>query len=265
MSVTGYMYNVNAARKLGELELQEGLTGNKSWHHQFKHSAYVYVGGLHTGMSEGDVVIVFSQFGEVVDCNLIRDKETGKPKGFAYICYEDQRSTVLAVDNMNGFQLLKRTLRVDHVDKYKAPKEFDENDLDENGDAKLLEYHATGAEGKGHRVYNVMDGQKKIDEIHRGKKGVPQGPSKPEDEDEAWAKAFEAGLQDEAEKSKKSGKEKKSVKKEKKDLKEMLKEAKRLTKEAKKVKKESKGKDKGKKKKAKSSSSDSSKSSCSSI
>jgi len=42
------------------------------------------------------------RFGEVVDCNLARDRDTGKPKGFCFIAYEDQRSTVLAVDNMNG-------------------------------------------------------------------------------------------------------------------------------------------------------------------
>lgn len=41
-----------------------------------------------------------------------RDKATGKAKGFAFVMYEDQRSTVLAVDNMNGVQVLGRTLRV---------------------------------------------------------------------------------------------------------------------------------------------------------
>lgn len=50
----------------------------------------------------GDVINVFSQFGEVVDCNLVRDKDTGKSRGFAFVAYEDQRSTVLAVDNFNG-------------------------------------------------------------------------------------------------------------------------------------------------------------------
>eukprot|EP00965_Chrysotila_dentata_P030770 1024956-Pleurochrysis_carterae.AAC.1 len=43
-----------------------------------------------------------------------RDKATGKQRGFAFIAYEDQRSTVLAVDNFNGAKLLGRTLRVDH-------------------------------------------------------------------------------------------------------------------------------------------------------
>lgn len=48
-----------------------------------------------------------------------RDKETGKPRGFAFLMYEDQRSTVLAVDNLNGAKVQERTLRVDHVKNYK--------------------------------------------------------------------------------------------------------------------------------------------------
>jgi RNA-binding motif protein, X-linked 2 len=53
-------------------------------------------------MNEGDIVIVFSEFGEIVDLRLARDKITGKSKGFAFLAYEDQLSTVLAVDNFNG-------------------------------------------------------------------------------------------------------------------------------------------------------------------
>lgn len=57
-----------------------------------------------------------------MDVNLPRDKETGKTKGFGFLMYEDQRSTVLAVDNLNGAKVLDRTLRVDHVKNYKQPK-----------------------------------------------------------------------------------------------------------------------------------------------
>lgn len=62
------------------------------------------------------------RYGEVMDVNLPRDKETGKTKGFGFLMYEDQRSTVLAVDNLNGAKVLERTLRVDHVKNYKQPK-----------------------------------------------------------------------------------------------------------------------------------------------
>lgn len=63
-------------------------------------------------------VVLMCRFGEVIDINMPRDKETGKPKGFGFLMYEDQRSTVLAVDNMNGAQVLGRTIRVDHCKKY---------------------------------------------------------------------------------------------------------------------------------------------------
>ena len=54
---------------------------------------------------------VLSQWGEIEDFNYPRDKKTGKPRGWCWCKYEDQRSTVLAVDNGNGARLLSRTLR----------------------------------------------------------------------------------------------------------------------------------------------------------
>nr|CAH7714856.1 unnamed protein product [Callosobruchus chinensis] len=113
--------NMKNVKKLSEQEL---FTGNKtSWHDQYKDSAWIFVGGLPYDLSEGDIVCVFSQYGEVVNINLIRAKDTGKSKGFCFLCYEDQRSTILAVDNLNGIKILNRTVRVDHVAEYKVPKE----------------------------------------------------------------------------------------------------------------------------------------------
>ena len=65
-------------------------------------------GGFSFELSEGDIICVMSQWGEVEDINLVRDKETNKSRGFAFIKYEDQRSTILAVDNFNGIKLLGR-------------------------------------------------------------------------------------------------------------------------------------------------------------
>lgn len=89
--------------KLSENEIKTG--GKSSWHDQYKNSAWIFVGGLSYDLSEGDVVCVFSQYGEIVNINMVRDKKTGKTKGFCFICYEDQRSTVLAVDNLNGIKV----------------------------------------------------------------------------------------------------------------------------------------------------------------
>ena len=50
------------------------------------------------------------RYGEIVNINLVRDKKTGKPKGFCFLCYDDQRSTVLAVDNLNGIKVSSKVL-----------------------------------------------------------------------------------------------------------------------------------------------------------
>ena len=104
-------------------EVRQGLSENASWHAKFKHSAYIFAGGLSSDLTEGDVLAVFSQYGEIVDVNLVRHEDTGKSKGFAFICYEDQRSTVLAVDNLNGARVLGRTIRVEHVEDYRLKDE----------------------------------------------------------------------------------------------------------------------------------------------
>ncbi|KAI8424461.1 LOW QUALITY PROTEIN: hypothetical protein MSG28_002939 [Choristoneura fumiferana] len=83
------MTNVKNVLKLSKNE----LTGNSksSWHDQYKDSAWVFVGGLPYDLTEGDIICVFSQYGEVVNINLVRDKATG------------------------------RTVRVDHCEQYRAP------------------------------------------------------------------------------------------------------------------------------------------------
>ena len=88
-------------------------------HDDFKDSAYIFIGGIPYELTEGDIICIFSQYGEVLDLNYVRDKETGKPKGFCFLKYDDQRSTVLAVDNFNGATILERTLRVDHSRDYR--------------------------------------------------------------------------------------------------------------------------------------------------
>lgn len=114
--------------KLSELELRGN--GKSSWHDQYKGSAWIFVGGLPYDLTEGDIISVFSQYGEIVNVNLIRDKSSGKSKGFCFICFEDQRSTVLTVDNLNGIKILGRFCRVDHVQEYKVPRDHEKLDDD---------------------------------------------------------------------------------------------------------------------------------------
>lgn len=136
------MNNTREIDRINQQQLELGDQG--SWHDDYKDSAYVFVGGMPYELTEGDVLCVLSQYGEILDLNMPRDRETGKTKGFAFIKYDDQRSTVLAVDNFNGAQLLGRTLRVDHSRDYRQIKRRkrkegeeeeseEEDELDEEG------------------------------------------------------------------------------------------------------------------------------------
>ncbi|KAK0461695.1 uncharacterized protein EV420DRAFT_1526683 [Desarmillaria tabescens] len=116
---------VREINAINEAELRLGVTG--SWHDTYKDSAYIYVGGLNYELTEGDIITIFSQYGEIANIHLPRDKSTGKQRGFGFLMYEDQRSTVLAVDNLNGAKVLGKTLRVDHVRDYKQPREKGED------------------------------------------------------------------------------------------------------------------------------------------
>ncbi|KDP46508.1 hypothetical protein JCGZ_08480 [Jatropha curcas] len=117
---------VKRIQNINSREAELGITDEASWHAKYKDSAYFFVGGIPFDLTEGDLLAVFSQYGEIVDVNLVRDKGTGKSKGFAFIAYEDQRSTNLAVDNLNGAQVAGRIVRIDHVSNYKKKEEEDE-------------------------------------------------------------------------------------------------------------------------------------------
>lgn len=124
------MNNINAIAKLNSNELSKDIKDSASWHDDFKDSAWVYVGGLDFTLTEGDVLTILSQYGEIVDVKLIRDKDTGKSKGFAFVAYEDQKSTILAVDNLNGIKIANRTICINHH-REKPRKYKDDEDPEE--------------------------------------------------------------------------------------------------------------------------------------
>ncbi|PWI68011.1 hypothetical protein PCL_02412 [Purpureocillium lilacinum] len=121
------MNKIRAIQALNKKEIEHGISPDASWHADYRDTAFVYFGGLPYELSEGDVITIFSQFGEPVFLKLARDNETGKSKGFGWLKYENQRSTDLAVDNLGGAEIGGRMISVDHA-RYK-PR--DDEDPDE--------------------------------------------------------------------------------------------------------------------------------------
>ena len=164
---------IKQIQRLNEEELNFNISGTASWHYKYRDSSYIFICGFPKEVTEGDLVIVFSQYGEIIDCRIVRDKKTGKSKGFGYICYEDQRSTILAVDNLNGIKIGGKFILVDHVEEYRLPKEFEQSDdeidnydenkkYDKSENKEKREYKLTGPDGKGWGKDRVLS---KEDEI----------------------------------------------------------------------------------------------------
>lgn len=111
--------NIN---KMNETELEKGISGTiGSWHQHYVESPTIYIGGLATTHTEKHILSIFEQYGTLTHVNLVRDAHTKQSKQFAFANYADARSAVLAVDNLNAFQLDGSILSVDHVDDYRVP------------------------------------------------------------------------------------------------------------------------------------------------
>ena len=119
------MNTIREIQNLNKREIENGVSIEGSWHNDYRDTAYIYIGGLPFTLTEGDIITIFSQYGEPTYLNLIRDKESGKSRGFAFLKYEDQRSTDLAVDNLGGATVMGRVLKVDHT-RYERKEDEEE-------------------------------------------------------------------------------------------------------------------------------------------
>jgi len=78
-------------------------------------TARLYVGNLSYGTTKETLEKTFAQFGEVASVNVITDRQTGRPKGFAFIEMTTPEEADAAKAAMNGAELDGRTLNVDNA------------------------------------------------------------------------------------------------------------------------------------------------------
>ena len=74
--------------------------------------AKLYVGNMPYSTTDEDLRTLFSQAGTVVSVDLIKDRDTGRSKGFAFIEMGNQSEAETAIRMFNGFNLDNRELRV---------------------------------------------------------------------------------------------------------------------------------------------------------
>ena len=72
----------------------------------------LYVGNLPFSTTEEELRTLFTQAGAVVSVSLIKDRETGRSRGFAFVEFGSQAEAEKAVSLFNNTQLDNRTLKV---------------------------------------------------------------------------------------------------------------------------------------------------------
>lgn len=82
----------------------------------------IYVGNLPFTATEQDVRALFERHGKVDSVKLINDRETGRPRGFAFVDMPSSEAQT-AIQALNGFQMGGRPLRVNEAqEKPKGPR-----------------------------------------------------------------------------------------------------------------------------------------------
>ena len=75
----------------------------------------IYVGDLSYDVTEDDLKAVFSEFGEVDSLNIIKDKFSGRSKGFGFVEMPDNSEADKAIEALNGTELKGRNLKVNQA------------------------------------------------------------------------------------------------------------------------------------------------------
>ncbi|MBI1368057.1 MAG: RNA-binding protein [Planctomycetes bacterium] len=77
--------------------------------------ANIYVGNLNFKTTQESLEAAFGQYGQVDRVNLITDRETGRPRGFAFVEMANDDEAKRAIEELNGKDLEGRTLTVNEA------------------------------------------------------------------------------------------------------------------------------------------------------
>ncbi|RXN19513.1 RNA-binding 39-like isoform X1 [Labeo rohita] len=120
----------------------------------------LYVGSLHFNITEDMLRGIFEPFGRIDSIQLMMDSETGRSKGYGFITFADAECAKKALEQLNGFELAGRPMKVGHVtertDASTASSFLDNDELERTGidlgTTGRLQLMARLAEGTGLQI-----------------------------------------------------------------------------------------------------------------
>lgn len=75
----------------------------------------IFVGNLSFRATEEEIYAAFAQYGAVERVNIITDRQTGQPRGFAFVEMTNPNEAQAAITNLNGAELHGRNLNVNEA------------------------------------------------------------------------------------------------------------------------------------------------------
>lgn len=75
----------------------------------------IFVGNLSYQTTQDELMAAFSAYGNVERVNIITDRDTGQPRGFAFVEMTERRDAENAIAQLNGTQLNGRALNVNEA------------------------------------------------------------------------------------------------------------------------------------------------------
>ncbi len=87
----------------------------------------LYVGNLSYNTTEDEIRTLFAQAGTVTDVALIKDRNTGSSKGFAFVTMSSQDEAKKAIEQFNGKSLGDRELTVNPARPREERSGYDSN------------------------------------------------------------------------------------------------------------------------------------------
>jgi cold-inducible RNA-binding protein len=78
-------------------------------------STKLFVGNLSFNTTENDLQDAFAAHGTVTEANLMMDRATGRPRGFAFVTMGSPEEAQKAIEAMNGANLDGRSLTVNEA------------------------------------------------------------------------------------------------------------------------------------------------------
>jgi len=75
----------------------------------------IYIGNLSFDATEDQLRQAFEEYGEVSSVNIIKDRDTGRSRGFAFVEMSDNDAATAAITGLNGKELNERSINVNEA------------------------------------------------------------------------------------------------------------------------------------------------------